>query len=79
MFGTWCTSELQCHYTGLLLCPWLKNVKNSCASEELAEKLFELLLQKKGAEQWMFWLLYCLNIFKLQVFSHIFFLHKNID
>lgn len=51
MFGTGCISDLQCHYTSLLCCPQLKNVKNSCADEKLVENLLGLLLHEKGAEQ----------------------------
>lgn len=51
MSGTGCVSDLQCHYTSLLCCSQLKNVKNSCADEKLVENLLVvLLLNRKGAE-----------------------------
>lgn len=50
MFGTGCISDHQCHYTSLLCCSQLKNVKNICADEKLVENLLVLLLHEKGAE-----------------------------
>lgn len=50
VFGTGCVSDLQCHYTHLLCCSQLKNVKNSCVDEKLVENLLVLLSHEKGAE-----------------------------